>query len=200
MSIDWYQTLQFIFLAAQFVTLIVFVYYVIKYAQNFGKNGHNDKPTMWCFIFVFLTLFTKITLRSIALLGMNLQGYTFSAYTSRTDLHGDDFKLCCYNISGQASNYFFNLALFVNALRWLILVAHYKDAKISDLSDKMAKFIIFIFLSFLTLVSCYEIGLFCSYEVELSTLKLSIILVNVTILFLCIFALIMFSYSCYFFQ
>ena len=154
---------------------------------------------MWCFIFVFLTLFTKITLRSIALLGMNLEGYTFSAYLQIDGLQGDDFKLCCYNVSGEASNYFFNLALFVNALRWLVLVAHYKQVKISELTSMIVKFIIFIFLFFLTLISAYYLGLACSNEVELFTLELAIILVNITIVILCIFVLIMYSYSYCFF-
>ena len=53
----------------QVLTLIYFNYYILKFAQDY-KNNKLDQLSIWCFVFVELTLFSKIILRSSAIIGI----------------------------------------------------------------------------------------------------------------------------------
>jgi len=85
-------------MSVQLLTLIVFIYYIFQYAQRFGKQ--KDSLTIACFIFVVLTFSCKLLCRTISMLAMRFNGYSFSSYTEHVKDVELDPWMCVYNMSG----------------------------------------------------------------------------------------------------
>ena len=52
-----------------------------------------------------LSILIKVVLRSIAIMAMNLQGFTLSFYSQ--EFPSDDGVVCAYNLSGIFATFFF---------------------------------------------------------------------------------------------
>ena len=87
---------------------------------------------------VVLTLSCKLLCRSVAMLAMRLQGLGLSRYAEQASHRQLDPWMCVYNMSGQTATYFFQLALLVNATRWVALVLSHKGVVLSPLTRMFA--------------------------------------------------------------
>eukprot|EP00347_Sterkiella_histriomuscorum_P002973 403366089 len=193
---DYFEFMQWIFIVIQLLALIIYIYYVLKYAQKFGKQI--DFLTISSFIMLVLSIFLKIFLRSIAMIGMNLKGSSLSNYELIAS--DDDSLSCTYNMSGQLATYFFQLSLFVNSIRWIGLVLSHKNIQLSDLSSYLCKFLIAFELLFITAVTIFNSAMLCTpLNGSDTTYKLSLILFGLGIQIMNIFIIFTYAYSCYFF-
>ncbi|CDW83364.1 UNKNOWN [Stylonychia lemnae] len=153
---------------------------------------------IWSFIMLVLSISIKVVLRSIALLGINLMGYSLSTYA--VVARDDDGLICVYNLSGNLATYFFQLSIFLNALRWIILVLDHKQVKLSEFGLYICRFLILFDLSYLTAIIIFQSYNICTLQQENITLyKLALILFGVGLQITNLWIVITLGYSCYFF-
>jgi hypothetical protein len=84
------------------------------------KGNKPDNYSLGCFVFVELTLLSKIILRTAAMIGINSR----EPNKSLTDYlagNQNDPLICTYNLAYFFGITFFTIALLLNAARWLSL-------------------------------------------------------------------------------
>lgn len=110
-----------VYLALQFLTLIIFLTFMLKYNKVFGEQ--KDPMTIICIVLVALNLTIKIVFKCVTNLHAYALGMTFSEYTAT---HKYNFWFDLNNLSNMLPQLFFHSALLINSVRWLFLVLLYK--------------------------------------------------------------------------
>ena len=90
--------------------------------MEYSKNNKPDTLSIGCFVFVELTLLTKIILRSAAIIGINATYTNGSLSDFLATNRGDSPLVCTYDLAYFFGVMFFTIALIMNAVRWLYLI------------------------------------------------------------------------------
>lgn len=156
-----------------------------------------------CFALVIIALSIKLIFRVIALLGPELQGFTYVTYVKDyrpKDPEDTDFFIFSFGFSNVVPALIQETALFVKAMRWLFLVHIHKakDGVITRTYKAIYYSWFFAALMFMVFVMIRD-TLVLTHDEE-------IIVMMPTIIQLCAFKLIdlftlsVFAYSWYFFK
>ena len=181
--------------------MCVFTYYVITWAHRF-RDKH-DVYTVLCFVFVELTLFSKIFLRSMAMLGMRLNGYSVDEYANRADIKNGDVYLCTYNVSSIISTMLFMIAVLFNSVRWILLTLIQKQVELSRLAIIMLTVMLVIVLALAMFAIVFMSATYCrdiETDEQMELVGFARLLYNSLLEMLNIFCIIVYIYTCYAFN
>lgn len=100
----------------------------------------------------------------MALLGSEIQGYSYSRYIEQEDLHTDDFIVCTFNLSCQIPDYIFMLAVLANAVKWVKLTNTFNHVQIPKFATQYLTMIRAISVGIILFGSFYKCFNTCSKE------------------------------------
>lgn len=118
---DIFAIISLAFLAFQFITVVVFVFFTVKYAKKFGSQ--KDFYSITCFVCLILAFVSKIILRSIPIIEiiyMNENLYDYLFREEQIDPQNKWVEL--YYLSAVVSTTLFYMAIAANSIRWIHLI------------------------------------------------------------------------------
>ena len=127
MDTDYFlDTLQWIFVVLETLSLFVFVYYIYGYCKTYGKKrNERDSYTISCFFFILMTVSTRIVSKFIMLIIKQLRMDYRMKNNNKDPLWYLEFQneiSCEVKISSYLPTGLFTIAIFINATRWLHLI------------------------------------------------------------------------------
>lgn len=111
-------TIHIVFLSLECITLVIFIYFVIKYTQRYDR----DPFTLSCFASLIIGLALKIALKPLSMI---ING-VFKDIKSAT---------CVTYCSFYSVTCFMTIAILVNSFRWILVILSAKQ-QVLNLSYK----------------------------------------------------------------
>jgi hypothetical protein len=109
---------------AMFLSLILFIYYTYSYIRMFGNT--KDPYTIACFVFLILSLISRVFLRGACMLIAAIYYKTslFQLLVANTDdgvIH--TILAFSYLASRVIPHWFFDIAIEINVIRWCYVLS-----------------------------------------------------------------------------
>ena len=118
---DWWQ---YLFVLLETVALVIFIYFVNKYTHKFKES--KDPYTIACFIFIILTIVSKVVTRTAYLIMKNCA-------SDDECLQIEQFANCIGQVSYYLPTGLLTIAVLINVCRWLLLINLYNKMEYSPL-------------------------------------------------------------------
>lgn len=118
---DFFAISSLVFIFLQFISLILFVYYVILYSKHHGAQ--KDLYSIICFLTLILSILCKVILRFISIpliMKETNDMYRYLALEARDN--PTNVLLELYNEAAISSLMLFYIAISANAIRWMYLI------------------------------------------------------------------------------
>ncbi len=125
------EIMTWVYLALQSIALVLFLIFMGRYSQVFGKK--KDPLSVACVVLVILTLAIKIVFKAIVNLGVYVvYDLSFSDFANHDPPLDDPhfprrLFVCLNNMSNMLPQFCFTTALLLNSMRWLLLTLLYKN-------------------------------------------------------------------------
>ena len=74
---------------------------------------------MLTFAFIIICYTSEILMKAFGLLGVEVQGTTFSEHVDNKEVYLDDKFLCSFNLSEIVPDYLIILATIFNIIKWM---------------------------------------------------------------------------------
>ncbi len=113
-------TIHSVFLSLEFIILLVFIYFVIKYTKRYDR----DSFTIACFASLIAGLMLKVTLKPMSMIIESLDNGRKSSTAT-----------CITFCSFYGVTCFMTTAILVNSFRWILVIISSKQ-QINNLSNK----------------------------------------------------------------
>lgn len=111
-------TIHMVFLSLECITLVIFIYFVIKYTQRYDR----DPFTLSCFASLITGLALKITLKPLSMI---INGVFMDVKSATCVTYCSFYGVTC----------FMTIAILVNSFRWILVILSVKQ-QVLDLSYK----------------------------------------------------------------
>lgn len=154
---------------------------------------------MSCFIFVELTVLTKISLRTISIISLHAQYPQIPLSAILLKERGRSGLVCTYDIAYLFGITFFTVAMILNAARWVYLIFFLqRGVKTSKFKGQMLKVSLGLYFLLLAASTLYRMVEECKDPVSNEQeLQQAVLFYSIIIQSLNVAAIVIYSLACY---